>query len=75
MVHLFSFGLDHLAFDSESGALHQLDELGASVLQAYVQTEGHRPDAQAMAALSDRFGDAAVLETCAEIDQIGRAHV
>lgn len=70
MVHLFSFGQDHLAFDSESGALHQLDELGAAALQAFVSADGQKPDDQAMTTLIDRFGDAAVEETVAEISRL-----
>ncbi len=43
MVHLFELLGRHLAFDVESGSLHEFDALGAAVLSAYVRDGGLRP--------------------------------
>ncbi len=43
MVHLFKFQNDTLAFDSESGALHKLDDLSAAVIESYIEHEGQHP--------------------------------
>jgi len=49
LVHLFTFGQDYLAFDSESGALHQLDAVSAAVLEAYIDAGGQTPSAEMLA--------------------------
>ncbi len=43
MTHLFSFLGEYFAYDSESGALHQLDEAAFSLLQAYQDNDEKRP--------------------------------
>ena len=73
MVHSFSFGQDRLAFDSESGALHLLDEVSADVLQAFIDADGQAPDADALAALASRHGQPAVRECADEISQLIQA--
>ncbi len=70
MVHLFTFGQDHLAYDSESGALHQLDEAGAAVLKAFIDRAGERPDDQALEELAIRHRRETVLEIADEISQM-----
>jgi uncharacterized protein len=67
LVHLFSFKEDLLAFDSESGALHRLDPLSAAVIQAYIDTNGKKPDQVQLTELSAQYGDE-VSECCDEID-------
>lgn len=67
MVHLFRFGPDCLAFDSESGALHILDEAAMAVMQAYVRHEGARPDSEELAALAICHG-AEVYEIAEDIE-------
>ncbi len=67
MVHLFMFGQDRLAFDSESGALHVLDAVSYDVLQAMVEAGGSQPSAAVIAGLAARHGEAAVREALAEI--------
>jgi len=70
LVHLFTFGQDYLAFDSESGALHQLDAVSAAVLEAYIDAGGQTPSAEKLAELSKRFGAGAAEECAAEIDSL-----
>lgn len=70
MVHLFTFGQDHLAFDSESGALHQLDAISAAVLEAFIDAGGQTPSAGKLAELSDRYGVGTAEECAAEIDSL-----
>ena len=67
MVHLFMFGQDRLAFDSESGALHLLDAVSYDVLQAMVSADGQKPTAGAIAELALRHGEAAVQEALVEV--------
>ena len=43
MVHLFNMLGDLLAFDSESGALHRLDETAGRVLRLYLDGDGKKP--------------------------------
>ncbi|NLO35425.1 MAG: thioether cross-link-forming SCIFF peptide maturase [Clostridiaceae bacterium] len=69
MIHLFQFQGDFLAYDSESQALHLLDEIAWSVLAAYQENGGHRPDAAGLDRLARRHGPEAA-ECAAEIDQL-----
>lgn len=70
MVHLFAFGQDQLAFDSESGALHLLDPVSAAVLQSFIDSEGKRPVGTAWTLLADRYSENQVNESAAEIEQL-----
>jgi uncharacterized protein len=56
LVHLFTIQNDCLAFDSESGALHRLDDLSALVLTAYQAANGRRPDRATLEALAQVHG-------------------
>ncbi len=56
MIHIFTIHQDCLAFDSESGALHQLDALAREVLAAYQAGEGQRPDPAVLASLAEVHG-------------------
>jgi uncharacterized protein len=67
LVHLFTFQDDKLAFDSESGALHALDNLSTAILQAYIDHDGHRPNESALTELIQAHG-ADVAECCDDID-------
>ena len=69
MVHLFNFREDLLAFDSESGALHLIDDVSAAVIQAYLDHDGQRPGPDALAALTARLGDD-VSGVCEDIDEL-----
>ncbi len=67
MVHLFTFAEDHLAFDSETGALHLLDEVSYAVMAEFVKTDGQKLADEVINRLSAQFGEQAVSETRAEI--------
>ncbi|MGI6333632.1 MAG: thioether cross-link-forming SCIFF peptide maturase [Saccharofermentanales bacterium] len=58
MLHLFSLNGDRLAFDSESGALHSLDETAYAVLSAWVAAGQNPPAARVLQKLADRYGSA-----------------
>lgn len=69
MVHLFQLHGDRLAFDTESQALHKLDEIAWSVLQIYVSLNGKRPHGAVMDQLFAQWGPE-VAECIDEIDQL-----
>jgi len=69
LVHLFNFQKDTLAFDSESGALHKLDDLSAAVVQSYIEHEGQRPGEAVILQLESRLGPD-VRECCNDIDEL-----
>ena len=48
MVHFFHLLGRHLAFDVESGSLHEFDDFGALVLDAYLASGGRRPEPAAL---------------------------
>lgn len=43
LVHLFEMHGKYIAYDSESGSIHELDRESADVLNLYIQTGGKRP--------------------------------
>jgi len=59
LLHLFQLNGDRLAFDSDSGALHHLDETADRVLRAWVDAGGCQPEASVLAQLSSELGPAA----------------
>lgn len=69
MLHLFQINGDKLAFDIESQALHLLDETAWSVLHAYQEQNGRRPEAEVMDRLRAEHGEDA-LECAAEVDSL-----
>jgi uncharacterized protein len=69
LVHIFTFQNDHLAFDSESGALHGLDDLSVQVLSAYIAADGSRPPEPVLAVLETDLGPD-VRECCTEIESL-----
>jgi uncharacterized protein len=48
VVHSFSLHGRHLAFDVESGSLHEFDDFGAEVLAVYLSNGGLRPEPAAL---------------------------
>lgn len=69
MVHLFAFGQDNLAFDSESGALHLLDAVSNDVLHAYQSANGQLTDT-VKERLIKQHGEFVVHECISEIEQL-----
>ena len=69
LLHLFNIGQEHLAFDSESGALHQIDQLAAAVLKTYDEQGGKRPPAAVVEQLQAQLGQD-VSGCCDDIDQL-----
>lgn len=67
MVHLFNMLGDLLAFDSESGALHRLDETAGRVLRLYLDGDGKKPSKTALDTLAAAFGSD-IYEIAGEID-------
>ena len=57
LLHLFQIHDDFLAFDTESSALHALDQLSYCVLEAYAAAGGVRPDTAALGRLAAELGD------------------
>lgn len=68
MLHLFQINGDRLAFDSESAALHLLDETAFRVLEAWNENDGKRPAKTTVNDLRIKFGSEAD-ECLAEIEQ------
>ncbi len=56
MLHLFQINQDRLAFDSESGALHLLDEPAYRILEAVLLVDGQKLSAEAKDCLIAEFG-------------------
>lgn len=56
MLHLFTFDQDHLVLDSNSGALHQVDEIAYAVLDLFNDSAGETPAAEALARLRMDYG-------------------
>jgi uncharacterized protein len=69
LLHLFTINQDHLAYDSESFALHLLDETTSSILEAYSDAGGHKPGENALLELQANLGPDAA-ECICEIDQL-----
>ncbi len=69
VLHLFKLHGDRLAFDSESLALHRVDDLAWQVLASYQQAGGQRPQAAVLADLQATAGPE-VLACAQEIDQL-----
>ena len=61
-----------MAFDTESGVLHQLDETAYRVLQAWSAAGDQKPSDQILADLADELGPA-VSECAAEIEEAAAA--
>ncbi|MEA4888252.1 MAG: thioether cross-link-forming SCIFF peptide maturase [Clostridiaceae bacterium] len=56
MLHLFTLNHTHLAFDTESYALHIPDDLSFRVLSAYVEAGGCKPDQVILNRLEQELG-------------------
>jgi uncharacterized protein len=69
LLHLYTLNGDYLAFDSESGALHELDEPAFRMLQAFEASAGQKPPQSVLLELTERFGPAAG-ECIAEIEEL-----
>ncbi len=69
MVHTFTMGGRNLAFDSESGSLHSLDDLSFRILALYADRGGARPDIGTVQEMTGA-GRADAEECCAEIDSL-----
>lgn len=69
MVHIFSIQDDCLAFDSESGALHKLDRMSRTVLEAYQEAAGQRPARLVLDSLAEVHGPD-VLDCADDIDTL-----
>jgi len=68
LLHLFKLNGDLLAFDSESGVLHLLDEIAYAVLEAWVENGGRKPSGKVLATLADQWGSPAA-ECSVEIEE------
>ena len=51
MVHIFQFKADTLAYDTESQALLELDQLAAACLKAFIDEGGKRPTEETVEAI------------------------
>ena len=69
MLHLFQINHDRIAFDSESGSLHLLDQTAAQLLQAWLDAGGQKPPPDILERLSADFG-AEAAECQAEIEEL-----
>ncbi len=69
MVHLFSFKSDKFAYDTETQAFLELDNLSHDVLTIYVDQNGSRPTQEALAHLSQK-NDYPLEELCHCCDEI-----
>jgi uncharacterized protein len=67
LLHLFRINGDRLAYDPESGALHELDEMAYAVLEAYAAAAGSRPNAETLHRLEGQFGPS-VADCCREVE-------
>lgn len=72
MLHLFQINGDRLAFDSESGVLHVLDEVAYEVLGAWLANGNRKPAGDTLSDLAARWGPA-VTECSAEIEDAAAA--
>lgn len=69
MLHLFEINQDRLAFDSESGSLHLLDETAFKVLQAWSAAGGCKPAPELLEPLLAALGAEAV-DCSQEIEEL-----
>jgi uncharacterized protein len=67
LVHSFEILGEKLVFDSESGALHRVDNMAAAVIDLYSENNGKRPGHDAVNKLASVFGTE-VFEVAEEID-------
>ena len=74
MVHAFMMKGRFIAYDSESAALHELDQTAYDVLNLYIDARGQKPDSASFAGLQAAKGySAADIEDCAaDIDMLIR---
>jgi uncharacterized protein len=59
LLHLFTINGDRLAFDSESGVLHQIDAVAEAVVQSWISNGCQKPAENVLAALAAQWGEAA----------------
>jgi len=52
LVHTFEMKGRYIAYDSESGALHELDALAFDVLNTYIENRGQEPELSVLSKLS-----------------------
>ena len=56
MVHAFMMKGRFIAYDSESAALHELDQTAYDVLNLYIDARGQKPDSASFAGLQAAKG-------------------
>ena len=72
MVHRFEMSGKYIAYDSESCALHELDEMSYDLLGLFIDADGKRPDTDIIKKLSEgkKYSMGELIECADDFDEL-----